>query len=88
MKWELTVFLQHIRRCCFTNKTGREGGLSCIAFYWGNLECLCLSFVHSFLLGQSGVGANPELGKSPWVYVTIDGTLQSCKLYVYNVRSM
>ena len=39
--------------------------------------------VFSFLLGQPGAG---ELKKSPWVYVTIDGYLQSCKLFVYNVR--
>lgn len=39
----------------------------------------------SFILGQGGSGSGGEPGKSPWVYVTIDGTLQSCKLYVYNV---
>ena len=39
----------------------------------------------SFLIGQSAGGADQGASKSPWVYVTIDGVLQSCRLFVYNV---
>ena len=39
---------------------------------------VCIRFV---------IGAGTVEGtKSPWVYVTIDGALQSFKLFVYSVR--
>ncbi|CAI8013593.1 Vacuolar fusion protein CCZ1 homolog [Geodia barretti] len=37
-----------------------------------------------FILGQPGTG---DQRKSPWVYVTVDGLLQGCKLFVFNVGS-
>ena len=44
-----------------------------------------------FLIGDnvpgsgSVVGGSGESGKSPWVYISMDGQVQSCKLYVYSV---
>jgi len=46
-----------------------------------------------FLIGQPGssagssftLGGASEVGRSPWVYITVDGQLQSFRLYVYSV---
>lgn len=35
--------------------------------------------------GGSGVGGAGESGKCPWVYISMDGHVQSCKLFVYSV---
>ena len=40
---------------------------------------------YSFLIGQSAGAADQGTSKSPWVYITVDGVLQSCRLFVYNV---
>ena len=53
----------------------------------------CLPVI-SFLIGQPGsstggsfnVGGASEIGRSPWVYITVDGQLQSFRLYIYAVR--
>lgn len=42
----------------------------------------------SFLIGHSGTtSSSAEGGKSPWVYILVDGILQSCRLFVYNAGS-
>ena len=72
---------------------------ACIVFTFPNdcsfskIHCTfksyCLDFPptnnSSFLIGQSAGAADQAASKSPWVYVTIDGVLQSCRLFVYNV---
>ena len=47
----------------------------------------------SFLIGQPGMNAGntigvtgaSEVGRSPWIYISVDGQLQSYRLYVYSV---
>ena len=49
----------------------------------------------SFLIGHPGANAGSSIGvsgasdtkKSPWIYITVDGQLQSFRLYVYSVSA-
>lgn len=50
----------------------------------------------SFVIGQLGVNAGnsigvsgaSEVGRSPWVYISVDGMLQSYRLYVYSAGNV
>ena len=56
---------------------------------------LCLVCWYRFLIGHPGssagssftLGGANEVGRSPWVYITVDGQLQSFRLYVYSVSA-
>ncbi len=60
-----------------------------------NRPMYLLLFFLSFLIGQPGVGAGSsvgvsgasDIGRSPWVYISVDGQLQSFRLFVYSVSN-
>ncbi len=48
------------------------------------------ALIYRFLIGDEasvrvGVAGVGDGGKAPWVYIHMDGSVQSCKLYVYTV---